>query len=189
VEAHSKIEDLADQNVDVAAGMFYSNLVDYFIILVAATVFFGKGVEVQTVGDAAKSLRPLAAGLLFSLGIVVSGIMSIPVMTASTAYGLAELFGWAEGLDKRIWQARGFYILLAGASAVGAAIALLRISPVTLMYWSQVVTGFLLPPLFVALLLLSNDPRILGHHPNRIMSNLVGWGTVILTIGQLMRGH
>jgi Mn2+/Fe2+ NRAMP family transporter len=199
VEAHAKVEDMADQNVDVAAGMFYSNLVDYFIILVAAIVFFGKGVEIQTVSDAAKSLRPLAgagAGLLFSLGIIVSGIMSIPVMTASAAYGLAELFGWAEGLDKKIWQARGFYVLLAGAAAVGAAIALLRISPVTLMYWSQVITGFLLPPLFVVLLLLSNNPRIVRRHTNRIMSNVVGWGTVILTsvlavltIGQLIRGH
>jgi Mn2+/Fe2+ NRAMP family transporter len=199
VEARRKVEDLGTECVDCAAGMVYANVVFYFIILVAGVTLFGKGVTVQTVSDAAKSLRPLAgagAGLLFALGIVVSGMLSIPVMMASTAYGLAELFGWAEGLDKRIWQARGFYVLLAGASAVGAAIALLRISPVTLMYWSQVLNGFLLPPLFVVLLLLSNDSRILRRHTNRLMSNLVGWGTVlltsalaILTIGQLIGGH
>jgi Mn2+/Fe2+ NRAMP family transporter len=199
VEARRKVEDLGNECVDCAAGMVYANVVFYFIILVAGVTLFGKGVTVQTVSDAARSLRPLAgagAGLLFALGIVVSGMLSIPVMMASSAYSLAELFGWAEGLDKKIWQARGFYVLLAGASAVGAAIALLRISPVTLMYWSQVLNGFLLPPLFVVLLLLSNDSRILRRHTNRLMSNLVGWGTVllasalaILTIGQLIGGH
>jgi len=199
VEARRKVEDLSNECVDCAAGMVYANVVFYFIILVAGITLYGKGIEIQTVSDAAKSLRPLAgggAGLLFALGIIVSGMLSIPVMTASTAYGLAELFGWAEGLDKRIWQARGFYVLLAGASAIGAAIALLRISPVTMMYWSQILNGFLLPPLFVVLLLLSNDPRTLRHHTNRIMSNVVGWGTVVLTsalavltIGQLIKGH
>jgi NRAMP (natural resistance-associated macrophage protein)-like metal ion transporter len=199
VEAHRKVEDLPDENTDVAAGMLYANLVFYFIILVAGVVLYGKGVNVQTVNDAAKSLRPLAgagAGLLFSLGLVVSGILSIPVMTASTAYGLAELFGWVEGLDKKIWQARGFYLLLAGGLAVGAVVTLMGISPITLMYWSQIINGFFLPPLFVVLLLLCNNRRILRHHTNGLASNVVGWGTVLLTtalaaltLQQLLVGH
>ncbi len=199
VEARRKVEDLTDENVDVAAGMIYANLVFYFIILVAGVVLFGRGVNVQTVGDAAASLRPLAgagAGLLFALGILVSGILSIPVMAACTAYGLAELFGWAEGLDKKVWQARGFYVLLAGALAVGAGITLLGISPVALMYWSQIVNGFFLPPLFVVLLLLCNNRRILRNHTNGLASNLVGWGAVllttvlaVLTLQQLLGGH
>jgi Mn2+/Fe2+ NRAMP family transporter len=199
VEAGRKVEDLPDENIDVAAGMLYANVVFYFIILVAAVVFYGQGVNIQTVGDAAKSLRPLAgsgAGLLFGLGILVSGILSIPVMAACTAYGLAELLRWSEGLDKKVWQARGFYVLLAGALAVGGAIALLHISPVTLMYWSQVLNGFLLPPLFVVLLILSNDRRVLRGHTNRFASNAVGTGAVllttalaILTVQQLLQHH
>lgn len=199
VEARRKVEDLRDENIDVAAGMVYANAVFYFIILVAAVVFYGKGVDIQTVGDAAKSLRPLAgpgAGLLFGLGILVSGILAIPVMAACTAYGLAELFRWSEGLDKKVWQARGFYALLAGALAVGGAIALLHISPVTLMYWSQVLNGFLLPPLFLVLLILSNDRRILRNHTNGFASNAVATGTVlltaalaVLTIQQLLQHH
>lgn len=199
VEAHRKVEDLHDENIDVAAGMMYANLVFYFIILVAGVVLYGKGVDVKTVSDAALSLRPLAgpgAGLLFALGIVVSGILSIPVMAACTAYGLAELLGWTEGLDKKIWQARGFYLLLAGGLAVGAAVSLLGISPVTMMYWSQILNGFLLPPLFVVLLLLANNRRILRAHTNGFASNVVGWGAVllttalaILTIQQLLGGH
>ena len=199
VEAHRKVEGLPDENVDVAAGMLYANLVFYFIILVAGVVLYGKGVNVQTVNDAALSLRPLAgagAGLLFSLGLVVSGILSVPVMAASTAYGLAELFGWVEGLDKKVWQARGFYLLLAGGLAVGAVVTLMGISPITLMYWSQIINGFFLPPLFVVLLLLCNNRRILRHHTNGLASNVVGWGTVLLTtalaaltLQQLLGGH
>lgn len=199
VEARRKVEDLPDENIDVAAGMLYANVVFYFIILVAAVVFYGKGIDIQTVGDAAKSLRPLAgpgAGLLFGLGILVSGILSIPVMAACTAYGLAELFRWSEGLDKKVWQARGFYVLLAGSLAVGGAVALLHISPVTLMFWSQMLNGFLLPPLFLTLLILSNDRRILRHHTNGFASNVVGTGTVllttalaVLTIQQLLQHH
>lgn len=199
VEARRKVEDLPGENIDVAAGMLYANVVFYFIILVAAVVLFGKGVTVQTINDAAASLRPLAgngARLLFGLGILVSGLLSVPVMAAATAYGLAELFAWSEGLDKKVWQARGFYSLIAGAMVVGGAIALFRISPVALMFWSQVINGFLLAPLFFVLLRLCNDPRILRGHTNGVMSNVVGWGTVGLTLGlaivtlqQLITGH
>ncbi len=199
VEAHCTVDQLPDENIDVAVGMIYANLIFYFVILVAGVVFYGRGVRVETVAGAAASLRPLAgpgAGLLFGLGVLVSGIMSVPVMAACTAYGLAELFGWSEGLDKRVWQARGFYLVLAGALGVGAAIPLLHVTPVILMFWSQVINGFLLPPLFIVLLLLCNDRRILRAHTNRPASNLVGWGTVLLTSGlailtlrQLLAGH
>jgi Mn2+/Fe2+ NRAMP family transporter len=199
VEARRKVEDLPVEHIDVAAGMVYANLVFYFIILVAGVVFYGKGVGVQTVKDAALSLRPLAgagASLLFGLGVLVSGILSIPVMTACTAYSLAECLGWVEGRDNTIWQARGFHVLIAGALGAGAAIGLLRIPPVTLMYWSQIINGFLLPPLFFTLLRLGNDRRVLGTHTNGVLSNAVGWGAVLLTLAlailtlqQLVGGH
>jgi Mn2+/Fe2+ NRAMP family transporter len=102
-------------------------------------------------------------------------------MAASTAYGVAEVLGWPEGLDKKVRQARNFYLLLAASLAVGAAVALLHISPVALMYWSQVLNGFVLAPLFAVLLLLTNDRRIVRAHTNRAVSNAVGWGTVLLT--------
>jgi len=199
VEAHHTVSDLSDDNVDVAAGMIYANLVFYFIILVAGVVLFGRGNGIATVAEAAISLRPLAgpaASTLFAVGIVVSGILSIPVMAACSAYALAEVFGWVEGLDKKVWQARGFYLLLSGALVVGAAIALLRIPPVKLMFWSQVLNGLLLAPLFLVLLLLSSDPQIVRTHTNRTASLVAGWGTVlvtlslaVLTIQQLVSGH
>ena len=130
------------------------------------------------------------------MGIIVSGVLSIPVMAACSAYGLAEVIGWRAGLDRTVAQAREFYLLLTGALVVGAAIALVRISPVVLMFWSQVLNGFLLAPLFAVLLLLANDQRVLRAHRNRLLSNLVGWATValtaalgVLTIQQLAAGH
>ena len=185
VEAHLTVANLTAENWDVAGGMIYSNLVDYFIILVAGAVLFGHESVVRTVAEAAVSLRPLAgpaASLLFSLGIVLSGILAIPVMAACSAYALAENFGWAGSLDKKVWQARAFYIMLAGALGVGAAIAHLRISPIMLMYWSQILNGLLLPPLLVVLLLLADNPQVVRTYTNRLASKLVGWGTVLLTL-------
>lgn len=185
VEAHRHVADLADESLDVAAGMIYANLVFYFIIMVAGAVLYGHGAGITTVSEAALSLRPVAgqaASTLFAVGILVSGILSIPVMAACTAYALAEVLGWVEGLDQKVWQARGFYVLLALALAVGAGVALLRISPVNLMFWSQVLNGLLLAPLFIVLLLLSGDARICHRHTNRIASYVVGWGTVLLTL-------
>jgi Mn2+/Fe2+ NRAMP family transporter len=184
VEAHRTVDELAEENLDVAVGMVYANLIFYFIILVAGAVLHRHG-SITTVAEAASSLRPLAgpfASLLFALGVVVSGILSIPVMAACSAYALAEALGWVEGLDRRVWQARGFYTIILGSLGVGAGIAHLHIAPVTLMYWSQILNGLLLPPLFTVLLLLCNDRRIVRRHTNRTLSNLVGWATVLLTL-------
>ncbi len=185
VEGRRTVSDLAAEAADVAVGMTYSNLVCYFIILVAAVVLLGHQAGIRTAAEAAASLRPIAgpaAGTIFAVAIVVSGIMAIPVMAASSAYALADAFGWVGGLDKKVWQARGFYVVLGGALAVGAAIALFRIPPVALMFWSQVLNGWLLVPMFIVLLLLSSDPRVCRRHCNRTASLVVGWGTVLLTL-------
>lgn len=199
VEAHRRVADLAGERLDVATGMIYANLVFYFIILAAAAVIPAGAAGIGTVLEAAQTLRPVAgplATLLFALGFFVSGIMAIPVMVACSAYTLAEVLGWAEGLDKRVWQARGFYMLLAGALLVGAVVALAGIPPVALMFWSSVVNGLLLAPLFLVLLMLCNDPAVVRGHRNGPVANIVAGGTVLLTLAlgvlttvQLLRGH
>jgi Mn2+/Fe2+ NRAMP family transporter len=185
VEGRRTVRDLPGEAVDVAVGMTYSNLICYFIILVAGVVLIGHQAGISTAAQAAASLRPIAgpaAGTIFAVAIVVSGIMSIPVMAACSAYAVAEASGWVEGLDKKVWQARGFYVVLGGALAVGGAIALLRIPPVMLMFWSQVLNGWLLVPLFIVLLLLSSDRRVTRGHTNSTASLIVGWGTTLLTL-------
>jgi Mn2+/Fe2+ NRAMP family transporter len=186
VEDHRRVADLAGERVDVAAGMIYANLVFYFIIVVAAVVVPRSAAGIGTVLEAAGTLRPVAgplATLLFAVGFLVSGIMAIPVMVACSAYTLAELLGWAEGLSKRVWQARGFYVLLAGALLVGAVIALAGVSPVALMFWANVINGLLLAPLVLVLVMLCNDPQVVREHRNGALANVVGGGTVLLTLG------
>jgi Mn2+/Fe2+ NRAMP family transporter len=185
VEDHRRVADLKDERVDVAAGMIYANFVFYFIILAAAAVIPRGTAGVGTVLEAAATLRPVAgplATLLFAIGFLASGIMAVPVMVACSAYTVAELFGWSEGLSKTVGEARGFYGLLAGALAVGAGVALAGISPVALMFWSSVVNGLLLAPLFLVLLMLCNDVQIVRGHCNGPVANVVGGGTVLLTL-------
>lgn len=199
VEGHERVADLPDERVDVAAGMLYANVVFYFIILVAAVVIPRGAAGIGTVAEATKTLRPVAgplATVLFAIGFLVSGIMAIPVMAACSAYTLAELLGWSEGLSKKVWQARGFYVLLTGALVVGVIIALAGISPVALMFWSSVVNGLLLAPLFLVLLMLCNDPQVVRGHRNGPLANIVGGGAVLLTLGlgvltvvQLLSAH
>lgn len=199
VEEHRRVADLAGERVDVAAGMIYANVVFYFIILVAAVVIPSGSAGVGTVLEATRTLRPVAgplATVLFAIGFLASGFMAIPVMVACSAYTLADVLGWAEGLSKKVWQARGFYTLLAGALLVGVVVALAGISPVALMFWSSVVNGLMLAPLFLVLLMLSNDPQVVHGHRNGPLANLVAGGTVLLTLGlgvltvvQLLSGH
>jgi Mn2+/Fe2+ NRAMP family transporter len=201
VEGHRKVADLPDERVDVGAGMVYANLIFYFIILTAAATLFQPGsnqLRLGTVQEAATALRPLLGGTayaLFGLALVASGIMAIPVMAASTAYLVAEVAGWREGLDRTTSQARGFYVVLLLTLAVGAAFAFLGINPVTLLFWSQVLNGALLPILFAFLLLVTSDRRIMGRYTNGLAANAIGWATVaattalaILTASSLLSG-
>jgi len=146
----------------------------------------------------AAALRPVAGSAstaLFAVGIVTSGVLSVPVMAACSAYGLCEIFDWREGLGRTVGQARGFYVLLSASLVAAVAIGLLRIPPVALMFWSQVLNGIVLAPLVAVLTLRSNDPRVVRTYRSHPLSTAVGWGTVALTValaaltvGQLVAG-
>ncbi len=187
IESHRRVSDLADERLDVAAGMVYANLVFYFIILVAAVTLFHAGspkAQLSTIGEAATALRPLLGGAafaMFALALVASGIMAVPVMAAATAYLVSEIAGWREGLDRTIAQARGFYVVLVGTLATGGAFALLGVNPVLLLFWSQVLNGALLPVLFAALIIVTSDRRIMGQHTTGALSKSVAWLTVAAT--------
>ena len=191
IEERRRVEDLAGENLDVAAGMAYANLIFYFIVLVAGATFFERQVKVETVADAALALRPLAGDLvftLFAIAMVISGLMAVPVMAASTAYAVVEATGLVRGFRPQVWRVGSFYIVLLAALALGGVVALLGIEPAQLIFWSQAVNGLLLPLVFVVLLLLTNDTRIMRRYTNGLLSNAVGWGTVALSslLGILM---
>ncbi len=187
VESHRQVSDLADERLDVAAGMIYANLVFYFIILTAAATLFHPGnpaVRLSTVGEAAAALRPLLGGAafaMFAVALVASGLMAVPVMAAATAYLVSEIAGWREGLDRTVAQARGFYVVLIATLGTGALFALFSVNPILLLFWSQVLNGALLPVLFAALVVVTSDPRIMGEHTTGTLSKAIAWLTVAAT--------
>jgi Mn2+/Fe2+ NRAMP family transporter len=185
VKRRRTIADLPHTHLDIAIGAIYATLIFYFIILTAGVLLFDRGQGALDIAEAASVLRPLAgpaAGTLFAFGVIASGLLTVPVMVTSSAHALAEAMGWAEGLEKPVPQARGFYLVLAGAMTAGCAIALSRVSPFSLMFWSQVLSGLLLPPLLLGLLALCNDRRLLDTHTNSLTSNLLGGGAVFITV-------
>jgi NRAMP (natural resistance-associated macrophage protein)-like metal ion transporter len=174
--------ELADARVDVATGMCFSNVVMFFIILATASTLHRVGQrDIETSRQAAEALRPLAgdaAYLLFAVGIVGTGLLAVPV--------LAELFAWRAGLDLRPRQARGFYLVLAGAVVAGMLIDVVSGNAIRMMFLSAVVNGVLAPPLLVMVMLVGNDARIMGEHTNGRWLNILGWtATGVMTLAAL----
>ncbi|HEY7985051.1 MAG TPA: Nramp family divalent metal transporter [Ktedonobacterales bacterium] len=176
--------ELRDAFWDVSAGMFFSNLVMYFIILATAATLFKAGkTSVQSATQAAEALRPLAgnaATILLAIGLIGSGLLAVPILTSSAAFGVAEAFGWPRGLDAKPRRARAFYGVMIGATLVGMLINFIGINPITALFWTAVINGFLAPPLLVVILLIANNRAIMGQRTNGRLTNALGVLTVAL---------
>lgn len=186
IEDHKKVTDLKKEVWGVRAGMIYCNLISFFIIVVAGTVLFKQGIKIETAKEAALALKPLAgegAFWLFSLGILGSGFLAVPILAASTAYVFAEAFHWQEGLDKRLAEAKGFYLVLLIALLAGILAILLGLSPVKMLVYSQVLSGLLMPFLLIFLIKTSNNPEVMGQHTNSLWINIIAWATFIIVLG------
>ena len=174
-------QDKRDSRTDVLAGMLFSNLIMYFVILTAAATLHAHGkTSLATVQDAADALRPLAGSgtyLLFTLGIIGTGMLSVPVLAGSTAYAIAEGAGWCSSLTLAPRQAPQFYVVLAGAFLAGLALNWFGLGAVALLFWSAVVNGILAPPLIILVVLLSNDRKVMGHHACGPALRTLGWLT------------
>jgi NRAMP (natural resistance-associated macrophage protein)-like metal ion transporter len=164
---------------DVNIGMFFSNVVMYFIILATGATLFQSGqTNIQSATDAAQALRPLAgdaATVLFALGLIGSGFLAVPILTGSAAFGVAEAFGWRRGLDEKPWRARPFYAVIVVATVVGMLINFLGINPIAALFWTAVINGFLAPPLLVLIMFIANNRTIMGERTNNWVSNALGW--------------
>src|SRR5882724_7761913 len=176
--------ELADARLDVNTGMFFSNLVMFFIILATASTLYRSGHrDIETARQAAEALRPLAgdaAYLLFALGIIGTGLLAIPVLAGSASYAIAELFGWRAGLDFKLRQARRFYAVLAAAVAAGMALDALGINAIRLLFLAAVLNGVLAPPLLVLVMLVANNRAIMGPRLNGRWLNVLGWLTTAM---------
>lgn len=175
------------RRMDVAVGTFASNMVMFFIILTTAFTLNRVGMtNIQTSSDAAIALRPLAgrfAYLLYTVGIVGVGLLAIPTMTGSAAYAFAETFGWKQGLDRHLRQARSFYGVIVISTAIAVALNFTRISAVQALYWSAVINGLMAPFLLVALLLVASDAKLMNGQPSsRFSLVIVGLTTVAMFV-------
>ncbi len=173
-EEHATVSQAKLMEWDTAVGMIYSNVIAYAIIVSSSVILFGHN-EIKTLVDAALALKPVAgeyAFLLFSIGIIASGLLAIPVLAGSTAYAVADAFGWREGMDNKVSDAKGFYFVFLGSLFVGDLLNLLHISAVDALYYSQIFDGILLPILSGLLLVLGNNRIILGQYTNGIFNNL-----------------
>jgi NRAMP (natural resistance-associated macrophage protein)-like metal ion transporter len=188
--APTRSEPVDDRHVaamrgDVVAGMGSAVIVMFAIMVASATALHEHGITtVQTAQQAASALKPVAgsfASLLFTLGIVGTGALAVPVLAGSAAYALAEAFGWHEGLSKTFRQARGFYLVIVAAMAIGLAMDFGGLDPIRGLYFAAILNGLVAPPLILLMMLLSNDERTVGRWLSGSWSNaLVGLAFVAM---------
>ncbi|HEV2403836.1 MAG TPA: divalent metal cation transporter [Ktedonobacterales bacterium] len=152
--------------LDIGSGTISGNLVAYFIMVSTAATLYLHHKSITTAADAAQALQPLlgpAAKYLFAIGFIGAGIVAIPVLVASTSYVIAEFIGWPASLWRKPWQSEGFYLILTGALLVSLGISLLRVNPIQLMFWANVLQGVLSPVMVVFVLLVGNSHKIMGR--------------------------
>ena len=153
---------------DVATGMF-SGVAIMFAIMVTAGSTIGSGgpISIATAEQAAEALRPLAgdaAGLIFALGIIGTGLLSVPVLAGSTAYALSEVFGWREGLGLQARQAKAFYGVISFSMLAGLMMNLAGLDSVRALYWSAILNGVVAGPLIVLVWILSRSEAMMGNY-------------------------
>lgn len=187
-----KSEEVGAMYKDVKYGMVFSNLVTYFIILLAAATFHKHGVtSIGNLDDIASTLTPLAgpyANILFMIGIIASGMLAIPVLAGSAAYVIAEVFGWKEGLDRRFGRAKEFYIVMIAATLLGFLIPLLHLDPVNILFNTALLFGIISPAIVALIIHMANNPKIMGKFTSRWWSNAIAYLLVIIMTASVIFG-
>jgi len=178
------IKRLKEMRYDVLIGMFASNLVMYFIIMTTGTILFQHGItKIETVEQAAKALEPLAgkfAYLLFTLGILGTGALAIPVLSGSLSYILSTFFNLKCGLDKPFYQTKGFYIIIIVSMLLALLINFIGINPINALLWTAIFYGITAPVMILLVLHVSNNKTIMKNFTNGKTSNILGGSTFIL---------
>lgn len=187
--AHGKIimvdkRVLTDVKNDVNIGMLLSNVVMFFIVLTAGSVLHKAGItQINTVDEAAKALEPLTgrlAYIMFTIGIIGTGLLAIPVLAGSQSYMLSETFGWQKGLDKKFPQARPFYITIIISLLVGLSLDFIGISPIQALVYTAVLYGITAPVLIAIIMHISNNKKVMKKFTNSKLSNFLGGLTLLL---------
>jgi len=173
--------ELRTARADTIAGMFFSNCIMYFIILTTAATLHAHGqTDITTARQAAEALRPLAgngAYLLFTLGLIGTGMLGVPVLVGSSAYAVSEGSMWRGSMADKPKSARKFHAMMALAMALGLALNFAGFNAVKMLFWSAVINGLLAPPLILLVILLTSSQKVMGNRVNPPLLRYLGWAT------------
>jgi len=172
---------------DTYVGMGFSNLIAFFIILSTAATLHAAGiVDIQTSAQAAEALRPLGGPttfLLFSLGIIGTGMLAVPVLAGSAAYAVSESFDWQSGLDRKLHEAQGFYGIIAVATVGGVALNFTHLDPMRALVWSAEINGVIAVPIMAIMMILASRADIMGRFVIRPRLRGLGWvATAVMAV-------
>jgi NRAMP (natural resistance-associated macrophage protein)-like metal ion transporter len=180
-------EELRRIRTDTLVGMGFSHSVALCIIIATAATLNANGItDIKTSAQAAEALRPVAgdfAFALFTIGILGTGLLAVPVLAGSAAYAVSETFGWVEGLDRKPLEAKAFYATIALATLGGMALNFSAIDPIKALFWAAVVNGVLATPLMIVMMLIATNGRIMGRLTLPWSLRIGGWtATAIMAL-------
>lgn len=188
-------KEITRMGEDVSFGMFFSNLIMFFVMLLAATLFFGRGINIETIDELSRLLEPLLGSLgqiIFTFGIVGTGLLVIPVLAVSSAYILAETFSWKEGLlgkglretgvafEKKFYQAKEFYLVIILSTLIALMMNYFGFNPIKFLFYTALFHGIISPFLILTILSISNNKKIMGTYINSSLSNILGFGAFLI---------
>lgn len=180
-------DDIRSMRIDTTLGMLFSQTITVFIIVAVASTLGAAGItHIATAAEAAEALRPVAgdmAALLFTIGILGTGLLAVPVLAASVGYAIAEALRWHEGLSEKPGSAPGFYGSIVFVILAGLGVSLLPFGSIELLYWSAILNALLAPPLMIMLYRIGNSSAVMGSYTNTRVSN-----ALLVSITAIMAG-
>jgi NRAMP (natural resistance-associated macrophage protein)-like metal ion transporter len=174
---------LRRMGIDTFAGMSISNLIAFFIMLTTAVTLHQRGMtDIQTSAEAAQALRPIAgnlAFLLFSLGIIGTGFLAVPVLAGSTAYAACEAGGWPKGLEKKPGEAKAFYGVILAGMVIALGVLFSPLDPIKMLFWSAVINGIIAVPIMAAMMVVARQHRRMGVFVATTWQRILGWAATL----------
>jgi len=165
--------------IDTYIGMGFSNLIAFFIMLTTAATLHAHGInDIQSSAQAAEALRPIAgrfAFLLFSMGIIGTGLLAVPVLAGSSAFALAESFRWRRGLDLAPLRGARFYGVIALSTLIGVGLGFSHIDPIKALYWAAVINGVISVPIMFTMMRMVANPKVMGSFVATKRLAVLGW--------------
>jgi NRAMP (natural resistance-associated macrophage protein)-like metal ion transporter len=172
-------EEIKKMRIDVWSGMFFSNLVMFFIIVACAGALFSNGLtDIKTAQEAALALRPFAGGFaffLFTIGIIGVGLLSVPVLAGSASYAVSETFGWRAGLYRRLKESYAFYGIIIISMCLGLAMNFFNFNPIKALIAAAVINGLVAPIILFFIIKISSDKTMMGKWASGLLSKFFGW--------------